>query len=130
MHGEAKSTDGAPLYACGRKHRSGHKKPALVIRADVKKAIAQIRQADPGQSLSPKMLRDPKGLEELIDKHGPAVVRIITGIMCRLMIDGQKVRSWKYFDEAIVDELRLIHLQAERVRPGDVTGWRALDINA
>lgn len=111
--------DETPYRSKQRKRRKPTPKPT--------KELKILIEADGARILSPKLRRDPKGLNRLLRKYGPEALDTIksslTGAMIYESSVGQ-VKSWSYFDGPLEDERLGAQFKAQGLRPGDLPGWR------
>jgi hypothetical protein len=89
-------------------------------------------EADGAKTLAPKLLRDAGGLRVFLQKHGGAeVLEIMKNMLLRNMLDGKpihSIKSWRFFEAAIAEEMHNSNVSAMGIRPGDVFGahkWKA-----
>ena len=89
--------------------------------------LAELREADHAKILAPRLFRRGKGgLTRLLHEFGAELtLDTINAVLARAMIDGKavgSVKTWRFFEAAIVEEMHLRMLSEQGIRPGDVFG--------
>lgn len=66
--------------------------------------LDEIKRADVGLAISPKLYARPAPLKKMLEAHGVKVVEIITATLCRCLLTGTRINSWGYFKKAIASQ--------------------------
>jgi len=109
-----------------RRQRRKPNKLAIQVTDELQTLI----EADGARVLSPKLCRNPIGLNRLLRKYGPEALSTIRSCLTRAMIDGgeiAKITTWNYFIGALDGEKQAAEREAQGLRPGDFPGWRYAD---
>ncbi len=131
--GETKfyAADGKPMF---RVTTRADRIPAEPKRtaATMDPSLQILLGADGAKTLAPKLRGDAAGLSVFLQKHGGAeALSIMVDVLRRHMIEGKpvsSVRSWRFFEAAIAEELHRRNVSAQGIRPGDAFGthkWRS-----
>jgi hypothetical protein len=93
--------------------------------SDVKALLADLASADIAHILDPRLFRDQRGLKRLLNEQGDEAIVVIRDVLRQAMVDGRdpaSIKTWAYFEPAIIDARVKRRMTEEGLRPGDVFG--------